>query len=666
MLAAVPRGSQLRGIVHAAGVDTPVPLQALGKQDIGSVLASKLDGSRLLHERTRHLDLDLFLGFSSVSSVLGAQGRAHYAAANACLDALIAERRRLGLAATGANWGPWKGGGMATDAQLQQFERIGNRGLDPAAAMRTLDTLVAERAIQASVVDIDWTTFGPVYESRRSRPIVSEAVQEKTAPADVPTDAPSTTWIDQLRAVGVDQRRGELERLLQAEVADTLGFDNPTGLTTDRNFYDIGMDSLLMADLVGRLKNRLAMPCSTLVFEHPQISALASALLEQISFDRPPAPAAGPAPVEDGDPPAPAATVAVSPMPAAPAPSVSDDEIFAFQRITFPARSVSLIVPRWRWMFFEAAERLGVDPKVWVHREQGTIVAQMGSIPVRLKIGDEQFDTGWLVETMVREDYRAQALGSRLMVQAHDDQPFSLSLGQSAEMREIQYRLGWKHVAPLETAQAVVRARNVLKGKLPSPVAWAAGATLDSSAALMRRLRPKVRLTVRQVSRFDARHDELWRSVARGYTTAVVRDASYLNWKYVDQPGQDLVRLELIDGSEVVGVAIWSLREPDGIYGYRRALLLDLVAPLGNGPALRNVIANACSAPLEAGADALVCLHIGARLTSALRACGFQLRQPTRHLLVDPGPLAGRALDGLLAPDAWFVTQGDSDIDRPW
>ena len=26
----------------------------------------------------------------------------------------------------------------------------------------------------------------------------------------------------------------------------------------------------------------------------------------------------------------------------------------------------------------------------------------------------------------------------------------------------------------------------------------------------------------------------------------------------------------------------------------------------------------------------------------------------------------GDALDTVLSPDAWFVTHGDSDIDRPW
>jgi hypothetical protein len=53
-------------------------------------------------------------------------------------------------------------------------------------------------------------------------------------------------------------------------------------------------------------------------------------------------------------------------------------------------------------------------------------------------------------------------------------------------------------------------------------------------------------------------------------------------------------------------------------------------------------------------------------LTNALRATAFHLRQPKRFLLVDPGSLSGRELEQVLTPANWFVTQGDSDIDRPW
>jgi hypothetical protein len=233
-------------------------------------------------------------------------------------------------------------------------------------------------------------------------------------------------------------------------------------------------------------------------------------------------------------------------------------------------------------------------------------------------------------------------------------------------MREVQLRLGWRRVAPLETAQLLIRPENVLKGKLPWPAAMAAGLGLRASSAVRDLLRERARFTVREVARFDERHDRLWTAASESTRCAVVRDASYLNWKYVDQPGQEFVRLEVVEGGDVRGVAVLSFREADDAYHYRRAFLVDLVAPLCDQARLSQLLDAASMAAAERGADALTCLHIGAPLTRALQQHGFRLRAPERYLLVDPGGLEPQALDTVLSADSWFVTQGDSDIDRPW
>jgi len=93
---------------------------------------------------------------------------------------------------------------------------------------------------------------------------------------------------------------------------------------------------------------------------------------------------------------------------------------------------------------------------------------------------------------------------------------------------------------------------------------------------------------------------------------------------------------------------------------------VDLVAPLTDESRLAQVIEAASAAAADRGADALSCLHIGSALTDALRRHGFRLREPERYLLIDPGGLEPRALDTALSADSWFVTHGDSDIDRPW
>lgn len=762
-------GAPLRGIVHAAGVDTTVPLHDLDDDALDAVFRPKARGAQLLDELSRGRDLDLFVCFSSLASVLGSTGRAHYAAANAVADAVAADRRAHGLRALAVNWGPWKGGGMASEASLREFERIGNHGLAPDDALRLLDVALSGGP-QVTIGDIDWDTFRTVYESRRRRPLLSELGDTSNAGGPpVSPRAAGAPWVERLAAVPPPEREAALAALVRGEVARALGFSQPGDLDAERSFYDQGMDSLVAAELAGRLKQQVGFSCTGPLFDNPAVNALTRALLARITLPAgvgtaaaatpahgtPAAGAAWQVALSAADPSkrletlgallraeaartlgfdgpdqvpadanlfdlgmdslsaaelasriqknlgitsrgvvfqhprvgqlteallaqvdlasaAPAEAVEAVAVASAPQPDgvvgyapALEPAIFEFQRTAWARRAPALIEPRWRWMFVESARRLGVEPRVWLYRDDGRIVGHNGAIPVKLLAAGREHDTAWLVDTMVLEEYRSQAVGSRLMVHAHEDLPLALSLGQTETMRAIQLRLGWHQVAPLETAQFLVNPGKVLKGKLPGPLSAVAGIGLRAAAAV-RGARGGAALDVEAVDRFGRAHDELWQRTARTLSCAVVRDASYLNWKYAEQPGQDFLRLELRRGRELVGVAVWMFREPNRAYAYRRGHLVDLVTPLDDHAQLVGVLRAACGAAAARDADALICFHVNPRLTKALRDAGFLLREPQRHLLVDPGRFQGAERATLLDPSSWFVTQGDSDIDRPW
>ncbi len=450
----------------------------------------------------------------------------------------------------------------------------------------------------------------------------------------------------------------------------------------------MGMDSLMMAGFIGRLREMVGVSCTAIVFDHPQVPALAARLLEVLPLS-----AAGAAAVADVALAAMTSPVAAQTATAGAGASAvgttresavavatsesrtgiegysrcSEPEVFEFQKVAFPDRRPELIPERWRWMFVRSAERLGVDPRVWLYREENQLAAQMGAIPVRLKVGGDSLDTAWLVDTMVLQRYRHTAVGARLMVQAHDDVPFALSLGQTSEMRAIQFRLGWSEVAPLQVSQLLLRPERVLKGKLSAPAVWPAALGLRAWSSIRERGRGRVhgQAAVREIASFDTRHDALWDRVSRDLTCAVVRDASYLNWKYVDQPDQSFVRLELTERNALLGSAVLMIREPDAAYAYRRAFLVDLVAPMTREGVLDALLQGVSDTAARHEADALLCLHIGEPLTRALKRNGFHQRKPTRFLLVDAGGLSQDQRDRVLDADSWFVTQGDSDIDRP-
>lgn len=67
----------------------------------------------MLHEMSLEMDLDFFVMFSSMASIVGNMGQSSYSACNAFQDALAHYRRHtLGLPALAINWGPISGAGV--------------------------------------------------------------------------------------------------------------------------------------------------------------------------------------------------------------------------------------------------------------------------------------------------------------------------------------------------------------------------------------------------------------------------------------------------------------------------------------------------------------------------------------------------------------------------
>ena len=60
---------------------------------------------------------------------MGSAGQANYSAANGCLDALAATRRRGGHVGVSVQWGPWAEVGMAAGAGIHDRMKAGGFGL---------------------------------------------------------------------------------------------------------------------------------------------------------------------------------------------------------------------------------------------------------------------------------------------------------------------------------------------------------------------------------------------------------------------------------------------------------------------------------------------------------------------------------------------------------
>ncbi len=108
------RFGALHGVFHTAGTLNDSLFAFKTRADAEGVLAPKVQGTLALDAALGEAPLDLFVLFSSISSIAGLAGQADYTAANAFLDAFAhARSARDGSCVVAVNWSAWRDVGMA-------------------------------------------------------------------------------------------------------------------------------------------------------------------------------------------------------------------------------------------------------------------------------------------------------------------------------------------------------------------------------------------------------------------------------------------------------------------------------------------------------------------------------------------------------------------------
>ncbi len=271
----------LRGVIHAAGVLDDGMLRRQSWPRFERVLAAKVQGAWLLHEKTAHLPLDFFVLYSSATSVLGWPGQSNYAAANAFLDGLAHYRRSMGLAATSVNWGPWAGRGMANDRTVQTRTRaLGLNPLDPDAALSALALMLSAGETQATLLDVNWQQAAEA-DRRFLKPFTAALVGLSDAGDGPVSDSP---LLRSLAETPEDQREAFMTAELQSQLQTMLGL--ATAPDAEVGFFDLGMDSMLVVEFGNRLRRQFdgkLRLSNTTLFDHPTVIDLSRHLVASLS-----------------------------------------------------------------------------------------------------------------------------------------------------------------------------------------------------------------------------------------------------------------------------------------------------------------------------------------------------------------------------------------------
>ncbi|WMN02147.1 type I polyketide synthase [Rhodococcus erythropolis] len=233
--AAEETGRQLRGVVHAAGVLDDGIFTSLDNASLTEVWRPKAAGAVALHNATAGRELDWWIAFSSMASMLGSPGQAAYASANAWLDAFTHWRRAQGEPASVINWGQWSGVGLATSVLLPVVDP-----LTPAEGVDAFGTVLACNPARIGIARLRLDRAVALPELKQMT-YFREVIQE----FDHAEAAEDWMGPDGLRQLSpVEAGKAIAERLV-SRLSVIIGATSSAGLDVDASLFAAGMDSLM-------------------------------------------------------------------------------------------------------------------------------------------------------------------------------------------------------------------------------------------------------------------------------------------------------------------------------------------------------------------------------------------------------------------------------------
>ncbi|HVH45826.1 MAG TPA: beta-ketoacyl reductase, partial [Labilithrix sp.] len=261
----------LGGVVHAAGVVDDATLSNLTADRIGPVLAPKVRGTHAVDRLLPGLGLRVY--FSSASAVLGSGGQAHYAAANAYLDAWAHHQRGRSQHAISVDWGAWGEAGLvATSERIDNVGRQGLAMLANAEGAELFERLLPSSKAQVVALPVDFRQWRQANPQLSGMPLLRE-VLASSSPR--PSEANTGLFQRLQAAVSEPERIGILEDYFRTAIAAVLR-SSPDLIQRTAPMKQLGFDSLMTVSLKNTLERDLAIPVSTAtLFAHPTVEKLA-------------------------------------------------------------------------------------------------------------------------------------------------------------------------------------------------------------------------------------------------------------------------------------------------------------------------------------------------------------------------------------------------------
>lgn len=316
----------------------------------------------------------------------------------------------------------------------------------------------------------------------------------------------------------------------------------------------------------------------------------------------------------------------------------------------------------WRWKL--KSHDYTTAENVWLGIAADRIIFHYAAIPTRYQLAGSDAIGMVSVDTMTAPAFRRRGLLTEIGRHAYEQWraagvAFVIGL-PNEKWGSRNTHLGWLPLFklqwlryPLRPAKlAANKLRNAALAKLsPIDVGW--------QRWQQRKLIPAPTIDVQPMTQADATFDKFWATIAPDYRFATIRDARWVNWRFLNSP---LHKYQVLaakrDGVMLGYVAFRIVREGNRQVG----MIADMVTALGDTETLHQLLRAAIGRFKAAHVETITTLAVPESwLYTALRDAGFL--QSKHAFSVEYVPLANPPPTALLRnASSWLMTGADYDV----
>lgn len=349
-----------------------------------------------------------------------------------------------------------------------------------------------------------------------------------------------------------------------------------------------------------------------------------------------------------------------------------EDQVFSLMAEIYDDTVMSNSRRHWRWQYHDNPRNPEGRVAIRVVERGDEIVAMICGMRQDFWLDGHVTSGLWVVDFMARQagtDHKERLrYGKRLALELRETQPLVAGVNRPALNRYWKRILGERiDICAVPMMLRPLRADTLARRKVKNP-ALAAAAGVAGRVAMplvfrSRRRKGGSAISLAPIATFDESHDELWRRVAPSFSHLAVRDAAFLNWRYVDPPDRTYDRHAAFRGGELVGwIVTRKLRDGE----LTKGRIVDVLARADDAEAWEALIGETVDRLRTEGCDLV---HgLGSTITpimDAYRASGF--RANPEHARVSQyiayTNLETVDRDAFYDGDNWHVSLGDADTD---